>query len=123
MSSPLNSVTRRQVLKATASAAIATLPTKLLAGEPSSEASTIDINPTPTHELSPHLYMQFMEPLGTNDSSVEASWDHLNDRWRPELIDVTRSLSPSMVRWGRAVLLVLSLARRSRPTPVASANA
>ncbi len=23
-------------------------------------------------ELSPYLYMQFMEPLGTNDSSVEA---------------------------------------------------
>jgi hypothetical protein len=44
--------------------------------------------------------MQFMEPLGTNDSSVEASWDHLRDCWRPELIEVTRSLMPGMMRWG-----------------------
>lgn len=64
------------------------------------KASVLSIDPTPAFELSPHLYMQFMEPLGTNDSSVEASWDHLNDRWRPELMEVTRSLAPGMLRWG-----------------------
>ena len=40
------------------------------------------INPVPGFELSPYLYMQFMEPLGTTDGSVEAAWDHLRDRWR-----------------------------------------
>jgi alpha-L-arabinofuranosidase len=60
----------------------------------------VEVDPTPGFELSPNLYMQFMEPLGTNDSSVEASWDHLKNRWRPDLIEVTRSLAPSMMRWG-----------------------
>jgi len=35
--------------------------------------AAITIDPTPTFNLSPHLFMQFMEPLGTNNSSVEAS--------------------------------------------------
>jgi alpha-N-arabinofuranosidase len=58
------------------------------------------VDPRPRHELSPYLFMQFMEPLGTNDSSVEASWDHLRDRWRPSLIEATRALAPPMMRWG-----------------------
>ena len=61
---------------------------------------SIRINPTPQFALSPHLYMQFMEPLGTTDSSVEAAWDHQNECWRPELLEVTRDLAPGMVRWG-----------------------
>src|SRR3546814_1496535 len=44
--------------------------------------------------------MQFMEPLGTTDGSVEASWDHLAQRWRPDLVDATRALAPPMLRWG-----------------------
>lgn len=36
----------------------------------------IRINPVPKFELSPWLYMQFMEPLGVTDSSVEAVWNH-----------------------------------------------
>ena len=40
------------------------------------DLATIVIDPTPRYELSPYLYMQFMEPLGATDSSVEASWDH-----------------------------------------------
>ena len=28
-----------------------------------------------SHSLSPYLSMQFMEPLGTSDSSVDAAWD------------------------------------------------
>jgi alpha-L-arabinofuranosidase len=61
---------------------------------------SITVNPEPRHELSPYLYMQFMEPLGTTDGSVEAAWDHLNDRWRDDVVEVTRDLAPTMMRWG-----------------------
>ena len=54
----------------------------------------------PRFELSPYLYMQFMEPLGVTDSSVEAAWDHLDDDWRHDVIEATRDLEPTMVRWG-----------------------
>lgn len=54
----------------------------------------------PKYELSPYLFMQFMEPLGVTDGSVEASWDHLRDQWRDDLVEVTRDLAPTMLRWG-----------------------
>ena len=38
--------------------------------------NAILVDPTPLFELSPYLYMQFMEPLGATDGSVEAAWDH-----------------------------------------------
>lgn len=60
----------------------------------------IQVDVSPRHEISPRLYMQFMEPLGTTDSSVEACWDIENDKWRDDFIEVTRDLSPSSVRWG-----------------------
>ena len=41
--------------------------------------SVIELDPTPLFELSPYLFMQFMEPLGATDGSVEAAWDHLRD--------------------------------------------
>jgi alpha-L-arabinofuranosidase len=63
-------------------------------------AFPINIDPKPKFDLSPWLYMQFMEPLGVTDSSVEASWDHGRQRWKPELVDVTRELAPGMIRWG-----------------------
>jgi alpha-L-arabinofuranosidase len=44
--------------------------------------------------------MQFMEPLGATDGSVEAAWDHLRDRWRDDVVEVTRELAPTMMRWG-----------------------
>ena len=62
--------------------------------------STLNINPKPFFELSPWLYMQFMEPLGVTDGSVEAAWDHGVDRWRDDVIQVTKELSPGMMRWG-----------------------
>ncbi|MEL7589023.1 MAG: hypothetical protein AAGU19_20095 [Prolixibacteraceae bacterium] len=62
--------------------------------------SAIIIDPNPRFELSPWLYMQFMEPLGVTDSSVEAAWDHNNDSWRKDVIDATKELSPAMMRWG-----------------------
>src|SRR3954463_15727900 len=58
------------------------------------------VEPAPLFELSPYLYMQFMEPLGTTDGSVEAAWDHLSDRWREDVVAVTRELAPTMMRWG-----------------------
>jgi len=65
-----------------------------------SDFAAITIDPEPQFELSPWLYMQFMEPLGVTDSSVEASWDHAKQCWKQELVDVTRELAPGMVRWG-----------------------
>ena len=61
---------------------------------------TLSIDPRAQHQISPRLYMQFMEPLGTTDSSVEAGWDVLNDRWREDFVAVTRDLAPGAVRWG-----------------------
>jgi alpha-L-arabinofuranosidase len=58
------------------------------------------VDPTPLFELSPYLYMQFMEPLGATDGSVEAAWDHLRDEWRDDVVEVTRELGPPMMRWG-----------------------
>ena len=49
-------------------------------GAQPSNGSTIQIDPTPRFELSPYLYMQFMEPLGATDGSVEAAWDHVPRR-------------------------------------------
>ena len=45
------------------------------------------INPVLGFELSPYLYMQFMEPLGATDGSVEAAWDHLAEQWRTKMIE------------------------------------
>lgn len=58
------------------------------------------VSPQPLYELSPNLFMQFMEPLGATDGSVEAAWDHIHDRWREDVVEVTRELAPPMMRWG-----------------------
>jgi alpha-N-arabinofuranosidase len=62
--------------------------------------NAVTIDPTPQFEISPHLYMQFMEPLGTTDSSVEAAWDYDADDWRKDLVETTKDLAPGMIRWG-----------------------
>ena len=77
-----------------ASAAIA--QSKLLADS----GSAIVLDPAPLFEISPLLYMQFMEPLGTTDSSVEASWDYGSDNWRKDFVMTTRDLAPGVVRFG-----------------------
>jgi len=58
------------------------------------------IDPEPLYELSPYLYMQFMEPLGTTDGSVAAAWDFGHDRWREDVVAVTQLLAPPLIRWG-----------------------
>ncbi len=65
-----------------------------------SDPSVLRINSEPRFALSPYLYMQFMEPLGVTDSSVEAAWDHRARRWRPDVIEATRHLGPTLIRWG-----------------------
>lgn len=61
---------------------------------------TLRIDPTPRYPLSPYLYMQFIEPLGTTDSSVEAAWDMARGDWRQDMLAATRTLAPTMLRWG-----------------------
>lgn len=82
------------------------LTKKVHAAEPTSieaiksGSASLVIDPKPRFELSPYLHMQFMEPLGVTDGSVEAAWDHLQDKWREDVIEVTRELAPPMMRWG-----------------------
>ncbi len=71
-----------------------------LAATGCSSSPAIEIDPTPRFELSPFLYMQFMEPLGTTDGSVEAAWNHDRNDWRDDVISVSRELAPAMLRWG-----------------------
>jgi len=83
--------TRRTFVSAASAAAIQ---------PPSSGAGDIVIDPKPLFDFSPLFYMQFMEPLGVADSSVEASWDYERDDWRKDFVDVTRDLAPDVMRWG-----------------------
>jgi len=64
------------------------------------DANTIVLDPKPLFDISPHLYMQFMEPLGATDSAVDASWDWDADDWRKDFVDVARDLSPDVLRFG-----------------------
>ena len=65
-----------------------------------SSGGAVVVDPRPLFEISPHLYMQFMEPLGVTDSSVEAGWDYERDDWRKDFIDATADLAPGMMRFG-----------------------
>lgn len=65
-----------------------------------SSGDAILIDPKPLFEISPHLTMQFMEPLGVTDSSVEASWDYNRDDWRKDFVETTKDLAPGMLRFG-----------------------
>jgi alpha-N-arabinofuranosidase len=76
--------------------------TGALASSAHADATTprLKIDPDPLYDLSPYLYMQFMEPLGTTDGSVAAAWDFAHDRWREDVIAVTKELGPPLMRWG-----------------------
>lgn len=58
------------------------------------------VDPAPLFDISPWLYMQFMEPLGATDSTVEAAWDYDKDDWRLDFVEATRDLAPDVVRFG-----------------------
>src|SRR5687768_4736385 len=96
---PLN-VTRREALRSIGFTAAGCFAAPSLCDAAEAIIPTLSIAPEPLFELSPWLYMQFMEPLGTTDGSVEASWDHLQQQWRPDLIEATKELAPPMLRWG-----------------------
>ena len=76
--------------------ALAAATTPLAAAAP----NAIAIDPTPQFDISPYLYMQFMEPLGISDSSVEASWNYDQDDWRKDFVDLVHDLSPNVIRFG-----------------------
>ena len=62
--------------------------------------SIVTVDPAPRFDLSPHLYMQFMEPLGSTDGSVAAAWDYQHHQWRKDVVQVTQQLAPPLMRWG-----------------------
>lgn len=64
------------------------------------EGGVIAVDPKPLFDISPLLYMQFMEPLGVSDSSVEASWDYDRDDWRADFVEAARDLGPGSIRFG-----------------------
>ena len=89
--------------------------------EPRRRSCALDLEPA--FELSPYLYMQFMEPLGVTDSSVEAAWDHIGKpgvtmssrpraSWNPRCCGGAES-SPISIAGARA-----SGPRDKRPTMV-----
>jgi alpha-N-arabinofuranosidase len=63
-------------------------------------ANGIVVDLAPSFEISPWLYMQFMEPLGVSDSSVAACWDVDADDWREDFVDALRELAPGAIRFG-----------------------
>jgi alpha-L-arabinofuranosidase len=65
-----------------------------------SETKTLIVDTSPRFELSKYLYMQFMEPLGVTDTSVDAAWDFQAAKWREDVIDITQVLAPTSLRWG-----------------------
>ena len=102
MKSPKSS--RRDFLKAVGtSAALAARQARgaaPAAGPTPDPGAALRIDPAPRFALSPYLYMQFMEPLGTTDGSVAAAWDSGHDCWRQDVIDAARRLAPPLLRWG-----------------------
>jgi alpha-N-arabinofuranosidase len=95
-------VRRRSFLKACSTiAAGAGLPAaRTQSARPATAGNPLTVHPAPRFELSPYLYMQFMEPLGATDGSVEAAWDHVRDNWRDDVVEASRELAPAMLRWG-----------------------
>src|SRR5438445_13568944 len=77
-----------------------TQTTALLAAAQTAAPNAIVVDPRPLFDISPWLYMQFMEPLGATDSSVEASWDYDRDDWRKDFVDTVKDLAPGAMRFG-----------------------
>jgi len=56
------------------------------------------------HRISPYLYMQFMEPLGVADPSMDAAWNFEENDWHPCVIDAVKDLAPTMIRFGGTMM-------------------
>lgn len=89
---------RREFLQRGSAAAVISALRGAQAAEAGPQAVVID--PAPLFEISPYLYMQFMEPLGTSDGSVEAAWDYRSDDWLKSFVAVATDLAPDVIRWG-----------------------
>lgn len=62
--------------------------------------TSVSIDPAEKFALSPYLFMQFAEPLGGADSSIDAAWDFLHECWQPGAVEMIKKLAPPMIRWG-----------------------
>ncbi len=97
---------RRQFLKnatAISTGAVLVGPATLSSFASSSRSvrnGRIEIDPTPLFKISPLMYMQFMEPLGNTEPSVEGAWDYHRDDWRVDFVECVKNLAPDMIRWG-----------------------
>jgi hypothetical protein len=72
-------INRRQALRAFGVAAATAAGSIMDSATAAEDATLLAIDPKPRFDLSPYLYMQFMEPLGVTDGSVEAAWDGTAD--------------------------------------------
>ncbi|MBN1845684.1 MAG: hypothetical protein JW810_08385 [Sedimentisphaerales bacterium] len=98
-----NNPNRRDFLRSVGlGSAAAAFSGQLTAAPPAdpNAGAVLSIDPRPKFPLSPYLYMQFMEPLGTTDGSVDAAWDFWSDRWREDVVEITQQLAPALMRWG-----------------------
>ena len=91
-----SNTTRRDFLKISTVSALALAQSAAAQEKPSS----ILVDPKPLFDISPYLYMQFMEPLGATDNSMEAAWSYDRDDWRTDFVDITKDLAPPMMRFG-----------------------
>src|SRR5579863_4865695 len=95
---PACAMNRRSFLRSNSIVAGAALAAAALPA--TRDRPSIRIDPNPQFEISPHLYMQFMEPLGVTDSSVAAAWDYTADDWRIDFVDTLQDLAPGVIRFG-----------------------
>jgi alpha-L-arabinofuranosidase len=98
---------RRTFLKHCAGAAAGATLAESLPGSGLAQAAAVEqrpgalvLEPKPLFDISPLLYMQFMEPLGVTDPSVEAAWDYERDDWRADFVETTKDLAPGALRFG-----------------------
>jgi len=97
--------TRRDFLKAVGVGAAAMVSSiDNTTGKTGAKKQLLTVDPRPRFDLSPYLYMQFMEPLGATDGSVAAAWDFVRDCWREDVTEVTKELAPTVIRWGGAFI-------------------
>ena len=88
-----NEINRRDLMRSVALASIT-------AAAAAQASASLLVDPRPRFEISPWLYMQFMEPLGATDGSVEAAWDYDRDEWRKDFVDTVKDLAPGAIRFG-----------------------
>jgi alpha-L-arabinofuranosidase len=70
------------------------------AEQPRTASNKITVDPSPLFQIDPGFYMQFMEPLGVTEPTIEASWDYGGDDWREDYVQCVKDLSPGLIRWG-----------------------